>query len=178
MSANQMKLEPVSFEPLPGSLELLTALGQGETGFGGTPVGDDPDNLDEWLEYSVHLSTVPALSDDFAPQYNYWITDRTGYVVGLIRLRPRINLQLLGWGGHLGYYIAPAYRNQGYGKAALRLALEELREKGVERALVIVESSNLHSLRVVASVGGVIEDERIEPSSGLSYRRFWLATGL
>ncbi len=177
-SRQPLKLEPVTTSHLPGALDLLTALGQGENGFGGTPVGDDPGRLDEWLAYCVHLSTAPALSDDFLPQHNYWIRDAAGHVVGLIRMNPRINAQLLERGGHLGYYIAPAFRNRGYGKDCLRLALEDLRTKDVERALVTVESSNTVSLRLVASLGGRLEDERVDAETGCAYRRFWLETGV
>jgi predicted acetyltransferase len=172
-----MKLEAVTAEPLPGALELLLALGEGENGFGGTPVGRDAGKLGEWLDYCVHIATAPALSEEFVPQANYWISDDFGQAVGLVRLRPRLNAQLLSFGGHLGYYIAPAFRGRGYGKAGLRLALRELRTRGVARALVTVEAGNVPSLRLVASLGGIFEDERVDEETGLAYRRFWLDTG-
>jgi len=175
---NILRLEAVSAEAPPGALALLTALGQGENGFGGTPVGDDPANLDGWLEYCVHLATAPPLSDDFLPQTNYWIVDGGGRAIGLIRMQTQINARLLDRGGHLGYYIAPAHRGQGHGKSALRLALGELRSKGVGRALVSVETHNAASLRMVAALGGVLEDERIDAESGQAYRRFWLETAV
>ena len=172
-----MKLQAVSSEAPPGALELLIALGEkGENGFGGTPVGSDTGKLDEWLDYCVHIATSPPLSDDFVRQTNYWITDDNGFVVGLLRIFPRINKALLNKGGHLGYYVAPAYRNKGYGKAAIRLALDKLRAKGVRRALVTVESRNAVSLSLVKALGGVQEDERIDDETGQAFCRFWLNT--
>jgi predicted acetyltransferase len=171
-----MELAAVTLEAVPGAMELLAALGQGENGFGGTPVGGDPGKLDEWLEYCVHLATAPPLSDDFLPQANYWIIDESGRAVGLARMNVRLNARLLNWGGHVGYYVAPAHRRRGYGKAALRLALGILRAGGVERALVTVESDNAPSLGLVESLGGMLEDERVEAETGRAYRRFWLAT--
>lgn len=171
-----MELTPVTTEPHPGSLELLLTLGEGENGFGGTPVGSDPRKLDEWLEYCVHIATAPPLSEYFVPQQNYWITDHQGFVVGLVRLRTRINKELLHKGGHVGYYVAPAYRGHGYGKGALRLALGKLQAEGVARALVTVESYNTVSLALVKLFGGVQEDERIDDETGQAYRRFWLET--
>jgi predicted acetyltransferase len=172
-----MRLEAITADPPPGALALLCALGQGENGFGGTPVGADVGKLDEWLDYCVHLSTAPALSEDFLPQTNYWIKEDSGYAVGLVRLRTQINADLLNWGGHLGYYIAPAYRNRGYGKAGLRLALRKLRDAGVARALVTVDLGNILSLRVVNAAGGILEDERVAVETGRPYGRFWLPTG-
>jgi len=173
-----MKLEAITEVAPAGARALLAALGRGENGFGGTPVGEDAGQLDEWLDYCVHLASAPALSDDFLPQINYWIQDDSGYVVGLLRLFPRLNAQLLNRGGHLGYYIAPAYRRRGYGKAGLRLALRELRKTGVRRALVTVDIDNAISSHLVTSLGGWLEDERVDAETGRVYRRFWLDTGL
>jgi len=172
-----MKLVAVTTKALPGSLDLLIALGEGENGFGGTPVSRDPEKLGEWLDYCVHIAKAPPLSEYYVPQANYWITDDTDFVVGLVRIRAQLNKELLNKGGHVGYYVAPAFRNQGYAKGALRLALAKLRRMGVMRALVTVESHNVASLALVKSLGGAEEDERIDNDTGLPYRRFWLETG-
>ncbi len=171
-----MRLTAISTQPPPGALELLTALGEGENGFGGTPVGCDPNKLDEWLDYCVHIAKAPPLSEYFLPQTNYWIANKSGFAVGLVRLRVQLNDALLNKGGHVGYYVAPAFRNQGYGKGALKLALGKLRAKGVRRALVTVESHNTVSLAIVLALGGIQEDERIDKETGEKYRRFWLDT--
>ncbi|MEI7867134.1 MAG: GNAT family N-acetyltransferase [Candidatus Methylumidiphilus sp.] len=173
-----MKLRAVTTTSPPGSLKLLVALGNGENGFGGTPVGSDPSQLDDWLDYCVHIAKAPPLSEYFVPQANYWITDDAGHAVGLVRIRPQINKELLNKGGHVGYYVAPAFRNQGYGKGALKLALLKLCAKGVKQALVTIESHNTVSLCLVTDLGGVLEDERIDDETGHAYRRFWLKTDL
>lgn len=171
-----MEIIAIDENPPAGALEMLTALGTGENGFGGTPVGCDPAKLAEWLDYCVHMAHAEPLSDDFLPQFNYWILDNQDYVIGLIRMQAQLNNQLLNIGGHLGYYIAPAHRGQGHGKSALRLALKILNEKGVGRALITVEIHNLPSLRMVEDIGGVLEDERMDAESGNTYRRFWVDT--
>jgi predicted acetyltransferase len=171
-----MKLQAVNATAPPGALELLTALGEGENGFGGTPVGSDPKQLDDWLDYCVHIAESPPLSEYFVPQINYWITDDAGFAVGLLRMHKEINADLLNKGGHVGYYVAPAYRNLGYAKGALKLALNKLRVNGVSRALITVESHNTVSSRLVMALGGILEDERIDDETGQPYLRFWLAT--
>ena len=172
-----MKLRAVSTKVPPGAIELLTTLGvEGENGFGGTPVGSDPGKLDDWLYYCVHIAMSPPLSDDFVRQTNYWITDDMGFVVGLVRIFPRISNALLNKGGHFGYYVAPAHRRKGYGKAAIRLALDKLRSAGVKCALVTVESHNTASLSLIKAWGGVKEDERIDNETGQAFCRFWLGT--
>jgi len=171
-----MKLIAIDDNTPLGALEMLTALGAGENGFGGTPVGGDPTKLAEWLDYCVHMAHAEPLSDDFLPQYNYWVMDNRDYVIGLIRMQAQLNHRLLNIGGHLGYYIAPAHRGQGHGKSALQLALKILNKKGVGRALITVEIHNLASLRMVEGVRGVLEDERKDAESGNIYQRFWVDT--
>ena len=171
-----MKLLAVTMEYQPGMAELLAALGDGENGFGGTPVGSNPTKLDDWLSYCVRIAQAPPLSEYFLPQTNYWITDDNGFVVGLLRMYDEINQELLNKGGHVGYYVAPAYRQRGFAKGALGLALANLRSNGVERALLTVESHNLASLALVLAFGGVLEDERIDRETGLAYQRLWVET--
>jgi predicted acetyltransferase len=171
-----MKLQAVTITAPPGALELLAALGEGENGFGGTPVGSDPAKLDDWLDYCRHIAEAPPLSEYFVPQTNYWITDDAGFAVGLLRMHTEINAALLNKGGHVGYYVAPAYRNLGYAKGAIKLALDRLRVKGVNRALITVESHNTVSLSLVMALGGILEDERIDDKTGQAYLRFWLET--
>jgi predicted acetyltransferase len=173
-----VRLEAVTATAPPGARELLAALGRGENGFGGTPVGEDPGQLEAWLDYCVHLATAIPLSDDFPAQASYWITDGDGLAVGLVRTYPRINAELRNRGGHLGYYVAPAHRGLGYGRAGLRLALAELRARGVGRALLTVEADNAASLSLVESQGGALEDERVDAATGHAYRRYWLETGV
>ncbi|MFM8330924.1 MAG: GNAT family N-acetyltransferase [Candidatus Methylumidiphilus sp.] len=170
-----MKLQAITEKPPPGALGLLAALGDGENGFGGTAVGGEPGRLADWLEYCVHLANSPPLSDDFPQQHNFWLLDAEGQAIGLIRMNPRLNAELLNWGGHVGYYIIPAKRRLGYGKTALRLALNELRRRGVKRALITVETHNVASRRIILKFGGILEDERTN-SHGQAYRRYWLDT--
>ncbi len=171
-----MRLQPITAKTPAGALALLKELGRGENGFDGTLVAESPEKFDEWLDYCAHLATAPPLSEDFGQQINYWIVNKKGLAIGLIRMQPRLNAALLDRGGHLGFYIAPSYRRQGHAKSALRLALGTLRKKGVDRALVTVDSHNTASLRLIEALGGIMEDERFDTESGRAYRRFWLKT--
>jgi predicted acetyltransferase len=171
-----IKLLKVTPNAPPGALDVLTALGSGENGFGGTPVGVDPGKLKEWLKYCQRIAKVPPLSEDFPVQINYWVVNESGLAIGLIRLFPQLNNQLLNRGGHLGYYIAPDYRNRGFGSQALRSGIKILHDFGVESALVTVDTNNALSLRMVHSLGGNLEDERVDSETGQAFRRFWLST--
>ena len=65
--------------------------------------------------------------------------------VGETGIRYQLNDWLMQIGGHVGYGIRPRFQRQGYGKLILKLALDKLRESGVERALVTCYDHNIAS---------------------------------
>ncbi|MCL2014810.1 MAG: GNAT family N-acetyltransferase, partial [Defluviitaleaceae bacterium] len=60
-------------------------------------------------------------------------------------------------GGHIGYAIAPAYRNRGYGKILLKLLIDETNKMGISRILITVQNDNIASVQVALNNGGIIE---------------------
>ena len=90
----------------------------------------------------------------------YWITDDDGALVGFLHMRHTLNDYLLDRGGHVGYGIRPTRRREGHARRALALALEALRDLGVDRALVTCDDDNEASARTIRSCGGVLEDVR------------------
>lgn len=111
------------------------------------------------------------------PQTVYWLVDAGGVAVGMVRVRHYLNDKLLVRGGHIGFYIRPAYRGRGYAKQALRLALDELRKLGEPRALLTAHVDNAASIRVIQSCGGELENTVPDPDCGTQTMRFWIALG-
>jgi predicted acetyltransferase len=110
---------------------------------------------------------------DFVPMDSYFI-ESEGRILGEVLVRRGLTPHLEKIGGHVGYKVRPSARNRGVATAALRLALEKLRELGIERALVTCNTTNNASARVIEKCGGVrIEDahlpDRVE-------RRYWVST--
>lgn len=56
-----------------------------------------------------------------------------------------------------GVVIAPDYRGKGVAKAALRLMIAEMQQKGVVKIQAMVYADNLHVQGLMASLGGVKE---------------------
>ena len=171
-----MHLERASLVPPPGLAELLTTLGAGEAGFGGTPFGRGECSLDEFLLTCVQ-GDDPAfeLPAGFVPQTTYWmIAGDDRRAVGMVRVRHHLTDRLLQAGGHIGYYVHPAHRRLGYATLALGLALHRLRDLGVSRALLTVDPANAGSTRVVLAHGGTPDGQGVEPETGQVLNRYWI----
>lgn len=104
----------------------------------------------------------------------YWITDGDdedpGAVIGFLHLRHELNGPLLEEGGHIGYSIRPARRQEGHARRALALGLRRATDLGIDRVLVTCDVDNDASRRTIERNGGALEDVRGRK------RRYWIAT--
>lgn len=168
-------LQAISPQRPTGALPLLLALGHGERGFGGTRVANNPQQFNAWLDYCLHLAHSPPLSDDFPNQYTYWVIGENQQAIGLVRITPHLKHAFTTIGGHIGYYITPAHRQQGYGTAALRLALQQLRQHGITQAIITIQHDNLASIRIAEKLGGRLQDRQTD-QNGICHCRYRLDT--
>lgn len=158
----------------PGLMALLVELGEGEHGFGGTPVGRGEMTLHEYLQLCVTMSQAANLRPGYVPQTVYWLVDDGGEAVGIVRIRHYLNETLRDCGGHIGYYVRRDRRGRGYGRAALAQALGELRQMGERRALLTVDVDNSASIRVIEANGGRLASRGLDPGDGQEIYRYWI----
>ncbi|MDX1497349.1 MAG: GNAT family N-acetyltransferase [Salinisphaeraceae bacterium] len=168
-----MRLEAASTNMPHGLAELLRDLGDGENGFGGTPVSSGELALEEYVEKCIEMTDVAKLQPGYVPRTVFWVIDEEGEAIGIVRMRHYLNDALRERGGHIGYYIRRDKRNRGYGKRALQQALVELRNIGENRALLTVDMDNFSSIKVIEANGGVLESEG-QSVDGKTFGRFWI----
>ncbi|HLO15506.1 MAG TPA: GNAT family N-acetyltransferase [Anaerolineales bacterium] len=168
-----MRLEAASSNAPRGLEELITDLGAGENGFGGTPVHNGELTLEEYLQRCIEMMDVEKLSPGYVPQTVFWVVDEAGEAIGMVRMRHYLNAKLKERGGHIGYYIRHDKRGKGYAKEALRQALVALRMIGEKRAMLTVNMDNLASIKVIESNGGMLESQG-EDAEGKKFGRFWI----
>jgi len=171
---NDMYLGKASGSAPPGLSQLLTELGDGETGFGGTSFGAGTATLDEFLHRCLDGEDPAKLSPGFVPQTIFWMIDNTGQAVGMVRVRHCLNDRLIQQGGHIGYYVRRSERGKGYAKFALRSAVEFLKKRGIKRILVTVDPANEASVRVVLATGGMIDGQGRSTESDKIVNRYWI----
>jgi predicted acetyltransferase len=123
------------------------------------------------LRDATDPNKIPA---DKVPQSTYCLMNGSGDVLGMVRVRHKLNEQLLQYGGNIGYYMRPFARGKGCAKIALRLALAKLRELGFAKTLLTVHPQSFVSARVVITNGGVQDTQGKDPVSGLIVDRYWI----
>ncbi|MCC7432788.1 GNAT family N-acetyltransferase [Candidatus Peregrinibacteria bacterium] len=167
------RLQLANTEIIPGLEDLFKALGHGDQGFEGTDYGQPGFDLNAYLEEQQKFYHGENLPKGYVPASLFWLLNDKKIPIGIGKLRHKLNKRLTFRGGHIGYYIAPAYRGQGAGKELLRLLLIEAKKLGIKRALLTVLSTNLASQKIIEYNGGVLEDERVN-KDGLPFKRYWI----
>jgi predicted acetyltransferase len=168
-----MHLEAASTNTPRGLAELIADLGNGENGFGGTPVGTGEMTIEEYLQRCINMAAGVNLQPGYVPQTVFWVIDENEEAIGMVRVRHYLNDKLREQGGHIGYYIRRDKRNRGFGKEVLHQALEQLREIGERRALLTVDMDNVASIKVIQANSGVFESEG-QDAEGQRFGRYWI----
>jgi predicted acetyltransferase len=130
--------------------------------------------IEHFLQRHVDHSQGRHLPDGWVPATTFWQIDDGEVVVAMSNLRHALTPFLSNHGGHIGYYVAPAFRGKGYGTQVLAATLPEARKLKLDRVLLTVDSDNEPSVRVIEGNGGVLEDERVDETSGRMHRRYWI----
>ena len=133
-----------------------------ENGFINSAYQMDYAAFPEWLEKKVQMAQGIGLEDWMVPASTFWLM-ADGVPMGMGNLRHCLTDALRERGGHIGYAIASDQQRKGYGKALLRLMLEEARRMGItEEILVTIYPDNIASRRVAEACGGQLRRETEE----------------
>jgi len=145
----------------------------------------DPDNADYYSQardsFSRYLKSLldeeqgKSLKPQHVPCSHRWLTDDAGKILGVIRIRHNIEPKILrDYCGHIGYDIAPSYRNRGFGKKMLALALDVAKEHQLTQVLISADEDNLASRKVIEANGGIL-DKVVYSTEFQSYiARYWI----
>ena len=123
-------------------------------------INDYPDisreDFDSALETMIAQSRGEKLPDGYVPQtvYYLWVNDT---IVGTFHFRHFLCQSLIEGSGHIGYYIAPEYRGNGYASMGLKMLIEKVKNSIQEDEIYLrVNRDNPASLKVMLNNGGYI----------------------
>ena len=154
-------LQPVSLADGRAFYDMLQRIPP-ENGFQNSAYQMDYAAFPAWLKKKADMAQGIGLEDWMVPASTYWLMD-AGIPVGMGNLRHYLTDALREAGGHIGYAVASDQQGKGYGKALLRLMLEEARRMGItEEILVTVYPENIPSRRVAEANGGELRRETEE----------------
>lgn len=132
---------------------LLQAIGESENGFKNEVKNDTYAQFQQWLNKAEEESHTNFGNERVVPQTTYWLWDE-GQLVGIGRIRHRLNDKLAKSGGNLASAIAKNKRDRGYGNRLLDLLLRQCKELNVNPIQCSVQRKNVVSNKIVLKNGG------------------------
>lgn len=132
-------------------------------------------NFDDWLlKVKGDLSEKTIKGNRVPATLLLGVRKSDNKVIGTIQIRHRLNESLLKDGGHIGDGVRPSERRKGYATEMIRLALEECRELGIDRVLMVCYKDNIGSAKSIINNGGILENE-IPTENGKVDQRYWIS---
>lgn len=149
------------------------------------------DMMDEWTESGERIIPYAIRKNDYKDYNSYlqdldspgsaeWVPDSTYFCldeernifVGAVNIRHYLNESLLFDGGHIGDGVRPSERRKGIGTKMIALALEECKNLGIYKVLMVCNKSNVASAKTIINNGGVLENEI--NVNGIIEQRYWI----
>lgn len=133
-------------------------------------------------DFDAYLTELCDKEDETFPLRRWvhsselWLAEG-GEIMACVRLRFRLNPELMLEGGHIGYDVRPLARRQGYGSLTLRLILPVARRRGLQRVLITADADNLASIRIIEKHGGALDGAVVSAESGKLVNRYWVDLG-
>lgn len=128
----------------------------------------DPENFHSMLNYlsDCEKGIEPPESS------TYWLIDNNE-VIGVVNIRSRLTEPLFNAGGHIGYGIRPSKRGKGYATHMLSLTLEKAKDLKLKKVLLVCNSTNKASKKVILNNGGISDKDFIDEKNN-TLKRYWI----
>ena len=131
----------------------------------------DPRICDIFEKYENYRLERNLKPDRVGSDYYWLVDDERDYFIGEVAIRHRLNDALFLRGGHIGYVIRYNEWGKGYATLMLKLALDQAKERGLNKVLITCNDSNTASARVMDKNGCVLEN--VIEVEGQRVRRYW-----
>jgi predicted acetyltransferase/GrpB-like predicted nucleotidyltransferase (UPF0157 family) len=118
-------------------------------------------NFSELVTRIRGMEKIENVQNGFVESTTLLLRNKHKEIVAVTNVRHRLNENLTIHGGHIGYGVNPKFRNRGYAKLILSLALDFVKQFGVKKALLTCDKDNLFSKRTIMSQGGVLDESII-----------------
>jgi predicted acetyltransferase len=96
--------------------------------------------------------------DYFVHETIYWAIDNE-QMIGRISLRHYLEGNLTKMGGHIGYEVAPSFRNKGFATEMLSQILKTSKAHEIGKLLLTCAPQNIASNKTITKNGGVLTDK-------------------
>jgi predicted acetyltransferase len=130
-------------------------------------------SYEEWLGWMKDDQNELTCPEGAVPQTLYFAFNEDDILLGAVTVRHYLNERMFIDGGYVGYGVRPSQRRKGYAKKMLALAINKVKEMGVENILITCAADNTGSMKTILANGGVFENEMFNEYGEL-VKRFWI----
>lgn len=141
------------------SYDLYKSFEKDENGFINSCFEMNREEYDEYVLKCYKNSLGQDLKPGYVPDSKYVVIDDEDNYVGIVNFRHYLNDALRNGAGHIGYIIRKEYRNKGYAKKALALALEKCKDANIHEVYLSCNMDNIASLKVQLANGAIIHHQ-------------------
>ena len=128
------------------------------------------------FEYYCANLEVKDTSSGLVPDSTFFCLDEDwDIMVGAVNIRHYLNEALLQSGGHIGDGVRPSERKKGIATQMKGFALQECKNLGIDRVLMVCDKDNVGSAKSIMKNGGVLENEVVVEDC--VEQRYWIALG-
>lgn len=110
-------------------------------------------DYDLWLEHTRLKEDEKTLPYGEVWEFIYFVF-KDDNLIGVVNIRPRLDLFLEKYIGHIGYSVRKSERNKGYGKEILNMALDFCKSLNMDYIILISKEDNISSIKVIEYNGG------------------------
>ena len=152
-------LKPANTDDIEKEYLFVRDIPEDENGFINEYHGISREDFDDALDIIIANSVGERLPVGYVPATTYFLWD-DDKIIGEFQLRQHLCESLVNGAGHIGYYIAPEYRGNGYGTQGLAMLLEKACDIVPEEEVYLrVQRTNPASLRAMLKNGCYIHHE-------------------
>ncbi len=131
------------------------------------------DNYPVWLEEMQNRRAGKNLPAGYVRE-NFYLCYLGDTLAGVFSLKFDLTPYLFSYGGHVGYAVAPAFRNRGCATEILKQGTVLAKELGFEKLLLVCDEDNVASEKVILKNGGVFENKLFDEEENVFVKRFWI----
>lgn len=126
---------------------------------------------EEWLKFEHSIQTQDIMNQVHSATKTFFSV-ANNQIIGVVHCRLELSAFLENSLGHIGYSVRPKYRQKGYGKQQLKLALDLFRSWGYNRVMIVCNPENAASRNTILSQGG--QFERIVVYKNELVEQYWV----
>ncbi len=134
------------------------------------------ENFEEFVTNLTNSSKGINIQEGWVPCSSYWLVADSCEVVGVIRVRHRVDSDFLQMIGHIGYEIKSSHRKLGYGSKLLELGLTKAQKLGLEKVLINCNKDNIGSKRIIEKSNGKYIKSFVNAESGENMLQYEVCT--